>query len=48
LLRGSAISTPTGPFNLLLVRVWPKISEERTGNAPASGNVASGWGGPLG
>jgi len=44
LLRGSAISTPTGPFNLLLVRVWPKISEERTGNAPASGNVASGTG----
>jgi S1-C subfamily serine protease len=44
LLRGSAISTPTGPYNLLLVRVWPKLSEETTSNAPASGMVVSGTG----
>lgn len=44
LLRGSVISTPTGPYNLLLVRVWPKVLEETTRNVPVSGMVASGTG----
>ncbi len=42
MLHGS-IATPKGPFDLLLMRVWPKVAEESTSAPPASG-VASGTG----
>ena len=41
-LRGPPVSTPTGPFNLVLVRVWPKVYEEPS-DVPTS-VVASGTG----
>lgn len=44
MLRGSVIDTPTGTQTLLLMRVWPKASEETISNAPASGVVTSGTG----
>lgn len=43
LLRGSVINTPTGPLNLLFVRVWPKVSEEIGSEAPAK-SATSGTG----
>jgi S1-C subfamily serine protease len=42
MLHGS-IATPKGPFDLLLMRVWPKVPEESAIAPPASG-VASGTG----
>jgi S1-C subfamily serine protease len=43
LLRGSTITTPTGPFNLVLVRVWPTLTEE-SGSETSVKSVASGTG----
>lgn len=42
-LRGSTVSTPAGPFNLQLVRVWPKAAEQTAGQ-PSSGSGVSGSG----
>jgi len=42
MLHGS-VATPKGPFDLLFIRVWPKVSEESASAPPASG-VASGTG----
>jgi S1-C subfamily serine protease len=39
-LRGS-IATPKGPFDLLLMRVWPQVAEE-SGSAPSAKGGASG------
>jgi S1-C subfamily serine protease len=41
-LRGS-ITTPKGPFDLLLMRVWPEIAKESTSTTSAKGG-ASGTG----
>jgi S1-C subfamily serine protease len=41
-LHGS-VATPKGPFDLRLMRVWPKVSEESVGGPSATG-VASGTG----
>ena len=42
MLHGS-VATPKGPFDLLLMRVWPKVSEE-SASAPSANGVASGTG----
>jgi hypothetical protein len=42
MLHGS-ITTAKGPFDLLLMRVWPKVSEE-SASAPSANGVASGTG----
>jgi S1-C subfamily serine protease len=42
MLHGS-VATPKGPFDLLLMRVWPKVSEE-SASAPSAIGVASGTG----
>jgi hypothetical protein len=42
MLHGS-VATPKGPFDLLLMRVWPKVSEESV-SAPSAKGVASGTG----
>jgi S1-C subfamily serine protease len=39
LLRGSPINTPAGPFNLLLVRVWPKVTAETATESTVKGAV---------
>jgi S1-C subfamily serine protease len=39
MLRGS-LATPNGPFELLLVRVWPRISEESASTTSAKGGVS--------
>src|ERR1035437_438899 len=46
MLHGS-VATPKGPFDLLLMRVWPKVSEE-SASAPSPNGVASGTGFLLG
>lgn len=42
-LRSSSIATPKGPFDLLLMRVWPDIAKESASATPAKGG-ASGTG----
>ncbi|MGA8012807.1 MAG: serine protease [Candidatus Acidiferrales bacterium] len=42
ILRGS-VATPKGPIDLLLLRVWPKVSEE-SANTPSATGVALGTG----
>jgi S1-C subfamily serine protease len=42
ILHGS-VATPKGPFDLLLMRVWPKVSEEYT-STPSANGVSSGTG----
>lgn len=42
MLHGS-VATPKGPFDLLLMRVWPKVSEE-SASAPSANGLASGTG----
>jgi len=42
MLHGSA-ATPKGPFDLLLIRVWPKVSEESASVGSASGVAGSGF-----
>jgi S1-C subfamily serine protease len=42
MLHGS-VATPKGPFDLLLMRVWPKVSEV-SASAPSASGVASGTG----
>jgi S1-C subfamily serine protease len=42
-LRASVITTPTGPLNVVLVRVWPTIPGESAHEASAKGG-ASGTG----
>jgi serine protease Do len=43
LLRGSPVNVGTTPFNLLLVRVWPKISQPSSTETEAK-NVEAGTG----
>jgi S1-C subfamily serine protease len=42
MLHGS-VATPKGPFDLLLMRVWPKVSGE-SASTPSANGVASGTG----
>jgi S1-C subfamily serine protease len=42
MLHGS-VATSKGPFDLLLMRVWPKVSED-SASAPSANGVASGTG----
>jgi len=39
-LRGSVINTPAGPFNLVLMRVWPVITAESSSDAVVKGEVS--------
>ncbi len=43
MLRGS-LTTPKGPFDLLLVRVWPNLAAESGSTASAKGGGVSGTG----